>query len=71
MWLDIKKESLGGLMMISQNKKTTTKKVLDNSIKHDLSKSGLPTAYQRLLGLIFTTPDPLIHKESFHDKVSS
>jgi hypothetical protein len=57
--------------MISQNKKTNTKKVLDNSIKSKLSKSGLPTAYQRLLRLIFISPDRLIHKASFHDKVSS
>ncbi len=57
--------------MICQNKKTNTKKVLDNSIKSKLSKSGLPTAYQRLLRLIFISPDRLIHKASFHDKVSS
>jgi len=57
--------------MISQNKKTNTKKVLDNSTKPELSKSGLPTAYQRLLSLIFFSRETLIHKESFHDKVSS
>ncbi len=59
-------------MTTSQNNKTITKKVLDNSIKPDISKSGLPTAYQRLLSLIFFSPDPLINnKASFHDKISS
>jgi hypothetical protein len=53
--------------MISQNKKKNTKKVLDNSIKPELSKSGLPAAYQRLLSLIFFSPDTLIHKATFHD----
>ncbi len=57
--------------MISQNKKTNTKKVSDNSVKPELSKSGLPAAYQRLLSLIFFSSDPLVHKATFHDKVSS
>lgn len=57
--------------MIFSQKKTDTKKILDNSTKPELSKSGLPTAYQRLLSLIFFSHEPLIHKESFHDKVSS
>jgi hypothetical protein len=60
--------------MISKNKKMFTKctqKVMDTSIKPDLSKSGLPAAYRRLLSLIFFSPDPLIRKASSHDKISS
>jgi len=60
--------------MISNNKKMFTKcaqKVRDTSIKPDLSKSGLPAAYRRLLSLIFFSSDPLIQKASSHDKISS
>jgi hypothetical protein len=60
--------------MISNNKKMFTKcakKVMDTPTKPDLSKSGLPAAYKRLLSLIFFSPDPLIHKASSHDKISS
>jgi hypothetical protein len=60
--------------MISNNKKMFTKcaqKVIDAPIKPDLSKSGLPASYRRLLSLIFFSPDPLIHKASSHDKISS
>lgn len=56
--------------MISRNKRTSKKKEPDNSLKHSVSKSGLPSAYQRLLNLIFFSPDPPI-KAPFHDKISS
>lgn len=58
-------------MMISQNKRKSKKKVPDNPTKHRVLKSGLPSAYLRLLSLIFLSPDPLIHKASFYDKISS
>lgn len=60
--------------MISENKKIFTnsmEEVIHSLTKPDLSKSGLPPAYRRLLSLIFFSPDPLIHKASSHDKISS
>ena len=60
--------------MLSKNKKmimSNGQKAMDNPIKPDLSKSGLPEAYRRLLSLIFFSPDPQSHKASSHDKVSS
>ncbi len=57
--------------MDSKNKKKIVKQDMDDPIKPDLSKSGLPVAYQQLLSLIFESPDPLIYKGFFHDKISS
>lgn len=60
--------------MISKNKRTTTRtmqKIVDNDVRADFSKNELPPSYRRLMNLIFFSSDPLIHKDSSHDKIPS
>lgn len=60
--------------MIPKNRKTTPRniqKVVENPIPPDFSKSELPAAYRRLMGLIFISSDTLIHKVPSNDKISS
>jgi len=60
--------------MISKNKRTikgNTQEVVDDSVRPVFSTSQLPAAYSRLMSLIFFSSNPLIHKDSSHDKIPS
>jgi hypothetical protein len=60
--------------MIGKSRKTTERakgEVMNNFTRDEFSKNELPEPYRRLLGLIFHSPDHLIHKAKIHDKISS
>lgn len=60
--------------MISKNKRMTTgntQEIVDDSVRPDFSNSQLPAAYSHLMRLIFLSSNPLIHKDSSHDKIPS